>query len=758
MSSSRHLATSLAGWSVRHRAIAIAGWVLAVVAAMMVGSAVGQQQMTMDEYAKGDSATALRILDQAGIAQPAHELILVHSTAPTANSPAFRGAVADLIAGLQATGRVSDLRDPYTAGLVSQDRRSVLVTFSMRGKAETSYERVQPVLDAVKQIRNEHPELAVDQFGEASGTKWLNETVIRDFHRAEWTAVPLALGILLVAFGALLAAVIPVGLALTAFLAANGLLAIVSQRMHVDMSTTSVMLLVGLAVGVDYCLFYLRRAREERAQGRDPATALRIAAATSGRSVLVSGLTVVVAMSGMFLSGMLLFDGFALAAILVVLVAMLGSVTVLPALLSLLGDHVDFGRIPLMRRRRTRNEGRMWAAILDRVLARPAVSAILAAGVLLALGAPALTMHTEKLSLDKQLPANTSIMQSYHRIQAAFPGGPQPAQVVVQANDITAPAVRGAIADFTREAVRSGAANRPIQVTTHANANVTEIAVPLAGGTDASSTRALRTLRDQVVPATLASVPGVHAYVAGDLAFSVDFNAAIHRSIVPVLIFVLALAFVLMLVAFRSVTIAAVSVALNMLSLFAAFGVIVAVFQHGWGSSLVGTHAVGAIESWLPLFAFVILFGLSMDYQVFVVSRIREAHDAGLETRDAISHGIRASAGVVTSAAVIMVAVFAVLGTLSMQDFKQLGVGLAVAILLDATIVRAVLLPSVLSLLGERTWWLPSWLSFLPDRSLQPADVIGEAEREPAVLVRPRSAADDQPEAIPAPETAGHRH
>jgi RND superfamily putative drug exporter len=349
-------------------------------------------------------------------------------------------------------------------------------------------------------------------------------------------------------------------------------------------------------------------------------------------------------------------------------------------------------------------------------------------------------------------------MQSYHRIQAAFPGGPQPAQVVVQASDITTPAVRRAIAAFTREAVRSGAANRPIQVTTNANANVSEISVPLAGGTDASSTRALRTLRNQVVPSTLSSVPGLRAYVAGDLAFSVDFNTAIHRSIVPVLIFVLALAFVLMLVAFRSVTIAAVSVVLNMLSLFAAFGVIVAVFQHGWGSSLVGTHAVGAIESWLPLFAFVILFGLSMDYQVFVVSRIREAHDSGLATRDAISYGIRASAGVVTSAAVIMVAVFAVLGTLSMQDFKQLGVGLAVAILLDATIVRAVLLPSVLSLLGERTWWLPGWLSFLPDRSLQPADVTDEAEREPSVLVRPRSATDDQTEAIPAPEAAGHRH
>ena len=391
--------------------------------------------------------------------------------------------------------------------------------------------------------------------------------------------------------------------------------------------------------------------------------------------MLVSGLTVVVAMSGMFLSGMLLFDGFGLAAILVVLVAMLGSVTVLPALLSLLGDRVDFGRLPLTRRLRSRDEGRLWAAVLDRVLARPAIAATLAVGVLLTLGAPALTMHTEKLSIDKQLPADTSIMQSYHRIQAAFPGGPQPARVVLQARDITAPQVQRAVADFTRKAVRSGAANRPLQVTLHAGSNVAEISVPLAGSTEASSRKALRQLRTRVIPSTLATVPGLQAYVAGDLAFSEDFNAAIHRSILPVLIFVLGFAFVLMVVAFRSLTIAAVSVLLNLLSLFAAFGVIIAVFQHGWGSRLVGTHAVGAVESWLPLFAFVILFGLSMDYTVFVVSRIREAHDTGLATRDAVSHGIRASAGVVTSAAVIMVAVFAVLGTLSMQDFKQLGVG-----------------------------------------------------------------------------------
>lgn len=732
MSHRGNIAATLGGWSVRHRKTAIFGWLLFVVVAAS-GTAAGQQQMTVDEYAAGGSAQAVRILDQAGISPGAGEMVMVHSDAQTVDAADVQAAVRELVSGLQATGQVADVREPYAAGLISADRHSALVQFTMVGNATTAWERVQPVLDTVGRVRAAHPALGVEQFGEASASKWFNDTVLRDFHRAEWTAIPLALGILLVAFGALLAAVLPVGLAMTAFFAASGLLALISHRMHVDSSTNSVMLLIGLAVGVDYCLFYIRREREERAAGHDAATALRIAAATSGRSVLVSGATVVVAMSGMFLSGMLLFDGFALATIIVVLIAMLGSVTVLPAVLSLLGDKVDSGRIPgLARLRRPQGGSRVWGAVLRRVLARPGLSAALSAAFLLALAAPVLGMHTEKLSLDKQLPAGASVVETYHHIAAAFPGGPSPAQVVVQADDIQAPAVRQAIADFTAAALRTGLVNQPIQVTPYAPQRVEVIAVPLAGnGSDGTSQRALRSLRGDVIPATLSKVPGVRAYVAGNLAFSTDFNDQLRHSIAPVLVFVMGMAFLVMLFSFRSVTIAAVSILLNLLSVAASFGVIVAIFQHGWGAGLVGTTGVGAIESWLPLFAFVILFGLSMDYHVFVVSRIREAHDRGMPTREAVSHGIGSTAGVVTSAAIIMVGVFAVLGSLSMQDFKQLGVGLAVAILLDATIVRAVLLPSVLTLLGERTWYLPRWLSWLPQRSL------AEPAREAALAPEP---------------------
>jgi uncharacterized membrane protein YdfJ with MMPL/SSD domain len=720
MAGRQGIAAVIGGWSVRHRAVAIVGWLLFVAVAMTLGRMSGQHEMTEDQYATGDSATVLQILDDAGLKPPARELVLVTSKGPV-TEPAARAAVHDLGAALEDTAAVTQVDDPYAAGLVSADGHSVLLQVSMSGDPLTAADRVQPILDTVAAGRAAHPEVRIDEFGDGSGNQWFDDTIGKDFQRAEWTAVPLAIGILLVAFGALLAALLPVGLALTSFLAANGLLALASHRLSLDSSASSVMLLVGLAVGVDYCMFYLRRVREEGVKGRDPATSLRIAAATSGRSVLVSGLTVVVAMSGMFFTDMLLFEGFAVATILVVLVSVMGSVTVLPAVLSLLGDRIDLGKVPGLARMRRPGEGsRVWNAILGRVLRRPGVSAVLATGVLLALAAPAWGIHTENLSLDKQLPADASIMQSYHRITAAFPGGPAPARVVVKTTDVQSPELAAAIAQLRVQAVATGLVHEPIVVDTAPEAGVVQISAPLAGnGSDATSVRALHALRDNVVPATVGDVPGTRAYVGGQLAFSEDFNTTLQHAIAPVIIFVAVFAFLLMLLAFRSVAIAAVSVLLNMLSMAATFGVMVAVFQHGWGAGLVGGGDVGAIQSWIPLFAFVILFGLSMDYHVFVVSRIQEAHDRGLGTREAVAYGTKISAGVVTSAAVIMVAVFSVFATLSMTTFKQLGVGLAVAILLDATVVRAVLLPSVLSCLGDQAWWLPRWLSFLPARRVE---------------------------------------
>jgi RND superfamily putative drug exporter len=659
----------------------------------------------------------------------------------------FQSAVRAVVSDVQATGLTQGLRAP----VVSPDRHDVLVQFAVKGDPDTSGNRVQPVLDAVARARAAHPDVRIDQFGEASANKYFNDTVINGMKRAEWTVVPLAIGILLVVFGALLAALLPVVLALTAFLAANGLLALISHALHVDTSASSVMLLMGMAVGVDYCLFYLRREREERARGWDQRTALRIAAATSGRSVLVSGMTVIVAMAGMFLAGTQLFDGFAVATILVVLIAVTGSVTVLPALMSLLGDKVDFGRIPFLRRTRRPSGGsRIWKVVLDRVLARPGISAAVAGGALLALASPVIGLHTEMLSVPQMLPASTPIVQSYDRIMTAFPGGPAPAVVVVKAPDIQSAGTRQAIAALA--GWHSPAIGKPVNVTVYPAANLAEIEVPLAGnGTDAVSRSALATLHDTIVPATVGKIPGGEALVGGNLAASIDWNNQLRHGMVPVFLFVMGITFILMLTAFGSVVIAATTTGLNLLSVGAAYGAMVAVFQHGWGASLIGTTAPGALESWIPLFVFVVLFGLSMDYNVFVVSRIKEAHDRGMPTREAVSHGIRSTAGVVTSAAVIMVAVFAVFGTLSLMQFKQLSVGLAVAVLLDATVVRGVLLPSVMALLGDRNWYLPRWLSWLPT-SAGPADPGGSAG--PGAIPPP---ANPAPEPAPAAPLAPAR-
>jgi RND superfamily putative drug exporter len=395
--------------------------------------------------------------------------------------------------------------------------------------------------------------------------------------------------------------------------------------------------------------------------------------------------------------------------------AMLASVTVLPAVLSWLGDRVDRGRLGAGQRRApSTGSGASQGAtgrLVGRVLARPALSAVGAGLFMLALASPALGMHTESLDLAQILPYSSPQAATARQVAVEFPGAPSPAAIVIKAPDISAPGVQAQLASLEREGLASGALRPPFQTQVYPRSNVEILQAPLTGdGLGALSQHALGSVREDLVPETLGRVPGVQAYVTGDLAESVDYNAALHRAAIEAFVFVLCTAFVIMLVALQSLAIAAVTLVLDALSVAVAYGIMTAVFQHGWGASLVGTHGVGAIESWIPLFVFALLFGLSMDYHVFVVSRIREARDRGLPTPEAVRQGVRASASVVTSAAAIMVGVFGVFATLSIQDFKQLGVGLAAALLLDATVVRLVLLPSLITLMGERAWYLPRWV------------------------------------------------
>jgi RND superfamily putative drug exporter len=441
-------------------------------------------------------------------------------------------------------------------------------------------------------------------------------------------------------------------------------------------------------------------------------------------------------MAGMFLTGDATFASFGLATIIVVAVAMLGSLTVLPALLSKLGDRVDRLQVPLVGRlRRDGGEGRIWGAIVDGVLRRPLLSAVLAGGLLLALAAPALQLRMATPGPDT-FPQSLDVVKTYNRMQQAFPGTALPANVVVKAPNLNAPTMRNAIDDLERRVLASGRMHEPITVDTNPNGTVANITVPIDGkGTDAVSHAALAELREEIVPETVGAVPNTEAGVTGLTAEWKDTQDQMKSKLPLVVGFVLLFAFSLMLVAFRSIVVAIKAIVLNLLSVAAAFGVLVLVFQHGFGKSLLGFSSAAGIAPVVPLLLFVILFGLSMDYHVFIISRIRETFDRGASMDDAIAHGIKSTAGVVTSAAIVMVAVFSIFATLSMLMFKQFGVGLAAAILIDATIVRGVLLPATMKLLGERNWYLPRWLEWLP--RLEQEELSTAPEPKPAAASAP---------------------
>ncbi len=716
---SNNIAARMGRWSASHWKTAVFGWVAFVIVAVVAGGAIGTKQIDQRDANVGQAHRADEILKQAGFqADPQTEIVLVQSKTRTIHDPAFRATVEDAIATVEPfSGRFTNLRSPLLAAnaeQVSADGHTAMVEFDMRGKEADAEKRIDPITKATGKIAARHPGFFVGEAGSISSGKALNDAFGSQLAKAGERSVPLTLVILLLVFGSLVAAGLPLLLALSAVAATLGLVSIPSHLVPMDPNVSAVLLLVGLAVGVDYSLFYLKRDREERASGKSSRAALEAAAATSGRAVLISGLTVMIAMAGMLFSGDKTYLSFGIATMVVVAVAVLGSLTVLPALIARLGDKVDRGRIPFLHRlRREGGENRFWSAILTPALRHPVATVAVSVGILLALAVPALRIHTSQTGFNA-LPKNIATIPALDRIQAAFPGGATPALVAIQAN-ADSPVVKHAVTRLRTEALATGQMTGPVEVDVNADRTVTRVAIPLRGnGTDSTSLRALHTLRDVVLPATIGKVPGATYAVTGGTAASADENTLLKHSAPLVFGFVLTFAFILLLVSFRSIVIAAKAIVLNLLSVGAAYGVLVIVFQWGWGENLLDFTSNGGIAQWLPIFMFVILFGLSMDYHVFILSRIREAYDRGMRTEDAIAHGIKSTAGVVTSAALVMVGVFSIFATLPILDMKELGIGLAAAVLIDATIVRALLLPATMKLLGEWNWYLPSWLGWLP--------------------------------------------
>src|SRR5215211_3200921 len=720
-----NIAARVGRWSVQHRRKAILGWLAFVFVSLAIGfNLVPQKEMDQNTGMPGESGKAGEVLNDA-FPEKAGEQVLIQSGTLKASDSRFKAAVADVSKRLGGVEGVIEIDNPYAkgSGLISKDGHSALVQFNLKGDQAATSKTVIDSLAAVQGAAKANPELRINEAGDSSLDKAEKEQEKQEAGKSLMLTLGLTLFILMFTFGAVVAAGIPVLLGLTSVLATVGLLGPVSQIAPVDGSVMEVVLLIGMAVGVDYSLFYLKREREERAAGRESNAAIEAAAATSGRAVLISGFTVMVAMGGMYLGGISNFASFATGTIMVVAVAMLGSLTVLPATLSKLGHRVEKGRVPFIGRLKDRGGVGIWSRVLDRVLRRPLISAVLAAGVLVALTVPVLGIQTSlEETKDK---SDLTVEKTMDRIEAAFPSEGSAEMVVLKAKDVTSPKVESGI-----KALESEAAARPAlfegtpNVEVNPDKTVAIVALATTGeGTDDLSNKAVDALRDDIVPNTVSQVDGVEAYTTGEAAVTGDFNDAMIGHLPYVFAFVLSAAFLLLLVTFRSIVIPLKAIALNMLSVGSAYGLLVLVFQHGLVKSLGLTE--GPIAAWLPLFLFVVLFGLSMDYHVFILTRVREAFDRGMSTGDAVAHGIKSTAGTVTSAAVVMVGVFSVFALSPEAQMQQLGIGLAAAVLIDATIIRGILLPATMKLLGDWNWYLPRKLGWLPK-------VSPEAEVAPA--------------------------
>lgn len=741
----RNLAARAGRWSATHPKTAILGWFVFVALALIIGGKVGQKNIEPFENFSGESAKAELAIHDHYEAAPATETLVVQSKSAKYGDPQFDKAVKNIAGRVEATKNVEDVQSPYTRagpdGYVSKDGKTVRIGFTIAGDPDQSEDKIGAIVKSVDAAAAANPQVEVSEIGDATVEKEVGEMIEDDLARARNLSVPITLIILAFAFGALVAAGIPVVLALTAVMATIGLIAIPSHLSPMDESVAEVIVLVGMAVGVDYSLFYIKREREERAAGRGDLAAIEAAAATSGRAVLISGFTVITAMAGMLLAGDKVFISFGIGTMMVVAIAMIGSLTVLPALLSALGSKVDRGRIPFLGKRRERrlaegHTGGFWSVVVDVVLKRPLVSAVLATALLLAMAYPALNMKTQDMSVS-DMPKNLAVLKAYDKLEKAFPTEGAEATVVYQNSNVRSDSSRKAIAEFDARVSETKGFAAPTEHEYSKDGKAVQIDVPLIGGADNDvAIASTKVLRDEIIPETLAMTPGAVVNTTGDAAASVDFSNNLKERAPIVFAFVLGLAFLLLLVTFRSIVVPIKAIILNLLSVGAAYGVLTLVFQHGWGHELLGFEPNGAVWPFLPLFMFVILFGLSMDYHVFILSRVREAYDSGMSSDDSVRFGIKSTAGVVTSAAIVMVAVFGIFAMLGFLPMKQMGIGLAAAILIDATIIRAVLLPASMKLLGDRNWYLPTWLEWLPQVKHEGSVEAPAETREPQVAVQ----------------------
>ena len=697
----------------RHPWRSFAGWGCAIVGALALSVDFLPGNLTTDGHVTGnpESKQAEDLYyqrfppDQHGV----DELIVVRSPTRTVDAAAFRGFVQNLVRQALATSVVyqaSTYYDAHDSALVSSDRHATVITIQRQ-------QDVDALLTAVD--RNDGRRgFDVAMTGEGTLDHDFNDLSQHDLKAGELRfGLPAAFVILILVFGAIVAGLVPLLMAIVSIVVALGLCALVAEGFTLSVFVVNMLTGMGLALGIDYSLFVVSRYREERSHGRLERDAIAVAGRTASRAVLFSGSIFVIALSGMLLVPSNVMKSLAVGAIAVGIVSVLAALTLLPALLGAVGDGVNRLRVPWIGRDiDSSQEGRFWGAVVRDVMRRPVVSLVTCTVLLLALAAPALGL-TLGASGVSTLPNRLESKQGYEALARDFPQlSSSPALIAVVGKARLQP-VRAAIARLRMQLTREAVFGRSDLRVTPAD-DVAAIGVEVGGDkTGPQALTAVRHLRDVDIPRAFHGT-GARVLVGGDTADNVDFIDAMNSWLPIVFAYVLGLSFVLLTIVFRSIVIAATSIALNLLSVGAAYGLVILVFRHGIGSGLLGFQRVDAIEAWVPLFLFSVLFGLSMDYQVFLVSRIKERYDATGSTTDAITWGIASTARLITGAALIIVAVFLGFAMGDLVMFQQMGFGIAVALLIDATIIRSVLLPATMRLLGQWNWYLPRWLEWLP--------------------------------------------
>ncbi|WP_413787752.1 MMPL family transporter [Streptomyces platensis] len=712
----RPVTVRLAVWSARHPWRALAGWLAFVVLCLGVGLAMGTHNATGEDYRVGEAGRAETLAAEARLDREPVEQVLISARSGPLEQTAADAAVRDLTARMRKLAEVARVEPPVR----SADGGSLRVAVVMKGAEADAKDHVAPLAARTAAVQRSHPELRVAETGSPSVSVGVNTQRGQDLALSEAIALPVTLLTLLVVFGSALMAAVPLLLALTSIAAAMGLSMVVSHLQPDAGVGANIILLIGMAVGVDYTLFYLKREREERARagGRLGAEALvELAAATSGRAIVVSGLAVIVSTATLYLATDVVFSSLATSTVIVVLAGVLSSLTALPALLVKIAQRAErradrrarrTGRRPAPRER-AEGTGRLWRALLRPATEHPARTLCVSVLLMLALAAPALGMQLRVLNKDSHSREITAL-QTYDRLTTAFPELRVQHQIVVRAPAAESSEVTAALRELSARAQSDPLYAKGVTPLVKTSRDHRTTTMELSTPHKVSSPEAIASLdrlRRDYLPDTVGAVPGAEFAVSGDVAHDTDYLAHQDGKLPLVIGALLLLTFLMTTLVFRSVVIGLLGVALNLLSAAAAFGLVVVFFQHGLASKLFGfdTAATSAIGSRVPLFLFVILFGLSMDYQIFVVSRIREAALRGVPTREAVLHGVGASAKVVTSAAAVMVTVFAAFMFLHLAEMKQIGFSLAVAVLLDAFVIRVVILPSALTLLGRASWW-----------------------------------------------------